>query len=68
MERNNYNDLVDIRPNTKITIEFEKEFWKNYILEKLIQKPDNCLLCNYTSLNIIENNTINNPFAGKLYI
>ena len=49
MEINNYNDLVDIIPNTKITIEFEKGFWIKYILEQLIQKPDKCPLCNYTS-------------------
>lgn len=31
----------------------------------MIQKPVKCPLCNYTSLSIIENNTINNPFIAR---
>ena len=31
----------------------------------LIKKPDRCLLCNYNSISIIKNNTINKPYAAR---
>ena len=57
--------IVDIIVNTRITLEYEPTFWKNYIIDKLIELPKNCPLCKYTSISIIENNTINNPFSAS---
>ena len=58
-------DTVEINPNTKITIEFKKKFWQKYILDKLVEKPNKCEVCNYTSISIAENDTINNLYIGK---
>lgn len=49
MEQEPQADIVEIFPNTKITIEFEKKFWSKFILDKIVQKPNKCKLCNITS-------------------
>ena len=42
-----------------------KKLWLKYILDKLVEKPNKCKLCNYTSISIVLNNTINNPYIGE---
>ena len=45
MENLQSNLLINIVPNTKITIEFKKNFWKKNILNILIKIHNRCLLC-----------------------
>lgn len=30
-----------------------------------LEKPNECKLCNYTSISIVDNNTINDPYIAK---
>ena len=48
MEPEPNDDIVNIIANTKIIIKFEKKLWLKYILDKLVEKPNKCKLCNYT--------------------
>ena len=43
----------------------KKNFDLKYILDKLVEKPNKCKLCNYTSISIVVNNTLNNPYIRK---
>lgn len=65
MENLQSNLLVNIVPNSKITIELEKNFWKKYILNILINIHNRYPLCKYNSISIIENNSINNLYVIK---
>ena len=50
--------LQDLCDNKAKVARYKKESQK-YILDKLVKKPNKCVLCNYTSISIVENDTIN---------
>ena len=54
MENLQSNLLVNIVPNSKITIELEKNFWKKYILNILINIHNRYPLCKFLLLKIIQ--------------
>jgi predicted DNA-binding protein YlxM (UPF0122 family) len=55
----------EIEPNKFSDINFEREIWKTYIIDKLLNKPDKCPICAYPNINITEYNTLNNPYIAR---
>ena len=47
-----------------ISFEYERNFWRDNLLNKFIFIPDNCSLCSST-LSINENESTCNPYTAK---
>ena len=59
---------MEMIPNGKADITFERNIWANFILNKLITKPSNCPLSSYLSTNFNEYNSLNNPYIASCSI
>ena len=55
----------EMEPNRFSDITFEREIWKTYAIDKLLNKPDKCPLCTYPNINITEYNTLNNSYIAR---
>ena len=54
-----------IRLNTNKDINFERNIWNMFIINKLIFLPIIFSLCRYTRINIKNNNTLSNPCIAR---
>ena len=59
MENNKANNCCGIN------LEKERDFWHKNVLNKFINVPKKCTFCNKILMNIINNNTLNNPLIVK---
>ena len=48
-----------------ISIEAERDYWINNLINHFIKSPEKCPLCSKTNINIKYNNTLNNPLLCK---
>ena len=48
-----------------ISIEAEREYWFNNLINNFIKTPEKCPLCSKTNINIKNNNSLNNPLISK---
>ena len=55
---------MEIYPNITSDLNIERNIWKNWIIDKLITKPAKCPLCSHPYVNMVENNTLNNPYIA----
>ena len=60
-QQNTYNFVI----NNTYDIFIERNIWKNYILDLLIELPDKCSLCANKFDNLTEINSIFNPYIGR---
>ena len=56
---------MEIYPNITSDLNIERNIWKNYIIDKLIAGTDKCPLCSHPYVNMVENNTLNNPYIAR---
>ena len=55
----NFNNINDI------TIENERSFWYKFLLVAVITVPITCQFCNRNSINLYNNDTLNNPVIAR---
>ena len=56
---------MEIYPNITSDLNIERKFWKNWIIDKLNTKQAKCPLCSHLYVNMVENNTLNNPYIAR---
>ena len=56
---------LDLYHTMSITIQNEREFWKNLLINKLIFPKEKCSKCGLNSLKLNEYNTIFIPFVNR---
>ena len=56
---------MEIHPNIASDLNIERNIWKNWIIDKLIAKPAKCPLYSHPYANMVENNTLNDPYIAK---
>ena len=55
----NFNNINDIN------IQKERSFWYKFLLVAVITVPTTCPLCNRNSINLYNNNSLNNPVITR---
>ena len=57
---NEETGIINFNNNNDINIQNERRFWYKFLLVAVITVPTTCPLCNRNSMNLYNNNTLNN--------